>query len=83
MVYIISDKYEEIRDIILVDLNKGGTAIAAKGLYTNNEKSMIMTVLAKKEIRDLQIFTKEIDPNAFIIISDVHEVLGEGFTPLN
>ena len=83
MVYIISDKYEEIRDIILVDLNKGGTAITAKGLYTNNEKSMIMTVLAKKEIRDLQIFTKEIDPNAFIIISDVHEVLGEGFTPLN
>ena len=83
MVYIISDKYQEIRDIIIVDIKKGGTALSAKGLYTNDEKSMIMTVLKNKEIRDLQAFIKQVDPNAFMIISEVYEVLGEGFTPLD
>jgi len=82
MVYIISDQYLEIRDIIISDINKGGTAITAKGLYTNDDKSMIMTVLKNKEIRDLQAFIKRVDPNAFMIISEVYEVLGEGFTSL-
>jgi uncharacterized membrane-anchored protein YitT (DUF2179 family) len=43
---------------------------------------MIMTVLKNKEIRDLQVFIKRVDPNAFMIIYEVYEVLGEGFTPL-
>ena len=83
MVYIISDKYELIRNIILKDIKKGGTAISAKGLYTDKNKSMIMTVLKNKEIRDLQALIKRADPNAFVIISEVHQVLGEGFKPLD
>jgi uncharacterized membrane-anchored protein YitT (DUF2179 family) len=83
MVYIISDKYDLIREVILNDLDKTGTAISAKGLYTNDSKSMIMTVLRNKEIRNLQSFIKQVDPNAFVIISEVYEVLGEGYTPLN
>ncbi|MGB6129575.1 MAG: YitT family protein [Psychrilyobacter sp.] len=83
MVYIISDKYELIREIILNDIKKGGTAISAKGLYTDDKKSMIMTVLKNKEIRDLHALIKQVDPSAFIIISEVYEVLGEGFKSLD
>lgn len=83
MVYIISDQYEFIRDIILKDIKKGGTALSAKGLYTDESKSMIMTVLKNKEIRDLQALIKQVDPSAFIIISEVYEVLGEGFKSLD
>ncbi|MCK5780030.1 MAG: YitT family protein [Psychrilyobacter sp.] len=83
MVYIISSEYKTIKNIILVDLGKGGTSICAKGLYTDENKSMIMTVLKTKEIRNLQALIKQVDKDAFIIISDVSEVLGEGFKALD
>lgn len=82
MVLIISDKYDQIKDMILYDIERGGTGIAANGLYTNNEKKMILTVLANKEIHELKEFIKAIDHNAFIIVTDVHEVYGDGFTPI-
>lgn len=82
MVLIISDKYEEIKNLILYDIERGGTGIAANGLYTDNEKKMILTVLANKEIHELKEFIKAIDNNAFIIVTDVHEVYGKGFTPI-
>lgn len=83
MVLIISDEYEKIKDVILYDIERGGTGISANGLYTNNEKKMILTVLANKEIHGLKEFIKNIDSNAFIIVTDVHEVYGEGFTPIH
>ncbi len=82
MVYIISDKYSLIRDIIIRDIKKSGTTLSAKGMYTHEDKSMIMTVLENKEIRDLQALIKRVDPDAFIIISEVYEVLGEGYKEL-
>lgn len=83
MVLIISDEYDKIKDMILYDIERGGTGISANGLYTNNEKRMILTVLATKEIHGLKEFIKVIDKNAFIIVTDVHEVYGEGFTPIH
>ena len=83
MVLIISDEYDKIKDMILYDIERGGTGISANGLYTNNEKKMILTVLATKEIHGLKEFIKVIDKNAFIIVTDVHEVYGEGFTPIH
>lgn len=82
MVLIISDEYEKIKDVILYDIERGGTGISANGLYTNNEKRMILTVLKTKEIHGLKEFIKQVDENAFIIVTDVHEVYGEGFTPI-
>lgn len=82
MVLIISDEYEKIKDVILYDIERGGTGISANGLYTSNEKRMILTVLKTKEIHGLKEFIKQIDVNAFIIVTDVHEVYGEGFTPI-
>lgn len=83
LVYIISDEYEKIREIILEDLSRGGTGISANGLYTNKEKKMIMTVLQNKEIHTLTTFIKEVDKDAFVIVTDVYKVIGEGFTPID
>jgi uncharacterized membrane-anchored protein YitT (DUF2179 family) len=83
MVLIISDEYDRIKDMILNDIERGGTGISANGLYTNNEKRMILTVLDSKEIHELREFIKVIDSKAFVIVTDIHEVYGEGFTPIN
>lgn len=82
MVYIISDKYEEIREIIINDLDSTGNGMNIDGLYTNKERKMIMTVMRNKKIHNLRQYIKEVDPNAFVIISEVYEVLGEGFTSI-
>lgn len=80
--FIISDKYEEIRTKILVDLNRGGTFISGKGMYGNEEKSIIFTVVSRRELAMLKDFIKEIDPNAFLTVVNTHEILGKGFKSL-
>ena len=82
MVYIISDQFEEIREIVLTDLMRGGNAIKADGLYTNQERKMIMTVVGNKDLHVLTELIKEVDSKAFVIISEVYEVVGEGFSPM-
>lgn len=77
--YIISDKSREISDAIIHKLSRGATALKALGLYKKIDREVIMTVVTRKEITELIETIKEIDPDAFVIISDVHEVLGEGF----
>ncbi|MBN1638052.1 MAG: YitT family protein, partial [Ignavibacteriales bacterium] len=78
-VYIISDKYKEITDKIMNDFSRGATAIKSRGLYKDVEREVIMTVVTIKELPSLTELVKEIDPSAFMIINNVHEVLGEGF----
>lgn len=78
-VYIISDKYEQISHNIINDLSRGATAIKTRGLYRNIDREVIMTVVTLKEIGPLLDMIKEIDPDAFVIINNVHEVLGNGF----
>lgn len=79
MVYIISDKYEEISKAIMHDLSRGATALKTRGLYKNIEREVLTTVVTMKELSKLQDIIKEIDPDAFVIINNVHEVLGNGF----
>lgn len=76
---IISDKYEEIGEAIISDLSRGATAIKTRGIYRNIDREMIYTVVTLKELGTLVDLVKSIDPGAFIIINNVHEVLGEGF----
>lgn len=80
--FIISDKHEEIREKILVDLERGGTYLKGNGLYTNEEKHIIYTVVSRREIAILERFISQIDPKAFITIMDTREILGEGFQSL-
>ncbi len=78
-VYILSDKHEEISKVILEKFERGITAIYSKGVYSDNDKIMLMCVVSPKEVPYLANAIRNIDKNAFVIICDVREVLGEGF----
>lgn len=79
MAYIISDQYDKIADAILNTLNRGVTGLNATGMYSNRERKMLFCVVSKKEIIKIIEIATKIDPKAFVIISDVREVMGEGF----
>ena len=80
--FIISDKYDEIRDKIINDLNRGGTYINGNGMYNNSEKKIIFTVVSRREVAMLEEYIHSIDPNAFLTVIDANEILGEGFKSL-
>ena len=79
MIYIISDKYEEITYALNVLLERGGTGIYGKGLYSQKDKIIIMCVAKRSNIIEIEELVRKIDSDAFMIISDVREVYGEGF----
>ncbi len=79
LVIINSTKNEEIEKFILDKLNRGGTALKSRSLYLKKEGEIIMSVVYRKQIAALKDFIKEIDPDAFVIISDTYAVLGRGF----
>ncbi len=76
---IISDFSDEIAKAIMDRLSRGATALKGRGLYKNIDREIIMTVVSRKEITLLTELIEDIDPTAFVIITPVHEVLGEGF----
>jgi len=79
---IISDKTEEIRNKILVDLNRGGTLLKGEGLYNNKDRQIVFTVVNRRETVMLQDFINGIDPNAFVTVINANEILGNGFKSL-
>lgn len=79
MAFIISEGYKEIADEVLNGMDRGITAIPAKGMYSNDEKNMLICVVGKKEIAALMDIVDKKDPQAFMIVTDAREVLGEGF----
>ncbi|PZX08233.1 uncharacterized membrane-anchored protein YitT (DUF2179 family) [Psychrobacillus insolitus] len=79
MVYIFTNKQEEMRDTIYKEIDRGVTKIPAIGGYTEEERPILMVVVHQREFTKLKHFVKMIDPSAFVIVSDAHEVLGEGF----
>ncbi|MCI8276638.1 MAG: YitT family protein [Clostridia bacterium] len=79
MIYIISDKYEEIENKIIKESDKGLTSIYAKGGYKKNDKMIVMCVTKRNYIMKIKSLAHEIDRDAFIIITDVREVYGLGF----
>ena len=80
--FIISEKYEEIQHKIIHDLNRGGTAFKGHGLYNNNEKTILFTVVNRRELAMLQDYIRKIDPDAFLTVINANEVLGHGFKSL-
>ncbi len=76
---IISDKYREIGMEITEELGRGATILKGSGFYTNKEKNVLLVVVSKKQVITLKKLVKNIDPYAFIIITDIFEALGEGF----
>ena len=78
-IYILSEKSEKISSRIMKRFERGVTGIYSKGMYSENNKMMLMCVVSPKELPALVHVVRDIDKSAFIIISDVKEVLGEGF----
>ena len=81
--FIITDHYEAVADRVLQELDRGLTGLYAKGMYSGTDKCMLYCVVSKKQIVELKDIVSEIDPDAFVIVSDVREVLGEGFLEYN
>lgn len=77
--FIITDKYEMVSKKILEDLDRGVTGLYAKGMYTNEDKVVLYCVVSPKEIVEVKEMVAQVDPDAFVIVSDAREVLGEGF----
>jgi uncharacterized membrane-anchored protein YitT (DUF2179 family) len=79
---IISEKHEDIRHKLLVDLERGGTYLKGTGMYTGEDKHIIYTIVSRREVAILEEYISTIDPDAFITVMDTHEILGEGFQSL-
>ena len=76
--YIISDYQEEITRQLL-DLERGVTLIEGKGAYSGRSKQVILCAFSRVYFVPIKRMVRQIDPNAFIIVCDAHEILGEGF----
>ena len=79
LLYIVSDQAEEISREILEKMHRGVTALAGKGMYSAHEKNVLLCAISRKELVKVRRLVKGIDSRAFIIISDVREIMGEGF----
>lgn len=82
-IYINSVKWQEINNYIINDIVRGSTIYEAKGGFNNTPKVIIETILSRSEYINLINFIKSIDPCAFVTVSTVSEVLGEGFSQIN
>lgn len=81
--YIISDSCQEITDFIIHDIDRGVTILHGEGAYSGDEKKVLMVAFKQKEIVPLKEKVHQIDPRAFLIVCDAHDVLGEGFRTYN
>ena len=77
--YIISDRFQKIADVLVNDLDRGVTILQGQGAYSGAEKKVLMCAFKQRQIVSIKRMIKEIDPAAFIIVCDAHEVLGDGF----
>ena len=78
--YIISRESDRIAEAVMRDVGRGVTGIRAEGMYSRKEMNMLYCVVSPREIPHLKQIVEDVDPLAFVIISDAGEVMGEGFT---
>ena len=80
LLFIISENHHaELRDFIIEDMDGSGTYITGKGMYTDQDREMIFVVVSRKEVHLVQNKVREIDPKAFMVVTDAYETFGEGF----
>ncbi len=78
--FIISNNTEEIGKEIIAQLGRGGTILKAAGMYTGQEKNVILCIVSRNQVLKLKSIVYDIDNTAFIMVTTIHEVLGEGFS---
>ncbi len=81
-IMIVTDELENMKTQIFSSLRRGLTIFKAIGGYSGRERFMITSVVPKKSIPELRRIVAAVDPKAFVIIQDIHQVYGEGFEPL-
>ena len=79
LLFIISDHHEEIKRFIIEDMERGATYLKGKGMFTDRDKDVIFLVISRKEVHLVQNRIREIDPRAFVVVTDAYETFGEGF----
>ena len=78
-IMVFSNKYKEIADTVIHDLNRGVTALDAQGWYSGERKKVLLIMVRKPELHTITKTVKEIDPTAFVTVSSASTVYGEGF----
>lgn len=81
LLFIISKENDKLRDFIINDLERGATFLKASGMYTKEDKEMIFLVISRREVALVQRKVKNIDPKAFLVVTDAYDTYGEGFKP--
>ena len=79
VLFIVSDKFEEIAKVVGDKVKRGSTGIYAKGMYTNNDKMMLFCVGSRSEVIQIKNIATTIDPKSFIVIANAREAWGKGF----
>ncbi|QHS24478.1 YitT family protein [Virgibacillus sp. MSP4-1] len=77
---IISENSQQIADTVLKEMDRGVTILEGRGSYTGAKRDVLYCVVARNEIVRLKTIINSIDPHAFVALSSVHDVMGEGFT---
>ncbi len=79
LLFIISDRHDQLRTFILDEMGRGATYIKSSGMYTGNEKEMVFLVVSRREVTSVQNKIREIDKDAFVVVVDAYETFGDGF----
>ena len=77
---IISSEHQQIADAIGKKLDRGATLLHGEGSYTHRQMKVVLAAVKKQQVAELKELVMEIDPNAFVIVQEAHQVLGDGFS---
>ena len=80
---IITEHYEQVVEMISAKLDRGATYLHGEGSYSGNQTKVVLTAIKRQQLAELKELVVEIDPNAFIIVQEAHQVLGDGFLRYN
>jgi len=81
-VFIITEEMGAVRAAIFAQLDRGVTIIEARGGYTEKPRPMLFVTVTRGELMPLKQIIAEVDPSAFVVVTDAYEVLGNGFRPI-
>jgi len=76
---IITDHEAEVSKAIEVGLERGATVLQGRGAYTGRDKAVLLSAVRRRQVPELKDIVRDTDPNAFMILQEAHQVLGNGF----
>jgi len=80
--YVITAQYEQVKNELMEEMNRGVTLLSARGAFSGDERPVLLCVISAQEVARLKAIVRRADAKAFVFITDAHEVLGEGFRRL-